>query len=105
MKIRGFDQFGKELKKLQKKAQELEKGQSISFVDLFHDGFMRKFTKFDSIDDFFKNSPFEFETNEDFEKIDETELDKYVAENTRFSSWQDMLGTAGKEHIARQLKF
>jgi hypothetical protein len=105
IKMRGFNEFGKELKKLEKKAKELEKGQSISFIDLFNEKFMSRYTKFGSIDEFFNNSPFEIENNEDFEKINENELDKYVGENTKFSTWQDMLGTAGQEHIAKQLGF
>lgn len=105
IKLDGFDELSKQLKQMQKSAEELEEGQSISFVDLFHEGFMNKYTKFLSIDEFFDNSPFEFESNEDFDKIDENELDKYVVENTDFSSWEDMLGTAGQEHIAKQLGF
>ncbi|KKB34139.1 hypothetical protein [Bacillus thermotolerans] len=101
----GFKGLGKELNKLAENAKKLEEGQSVTFTELFTERFMSKYTRFTSIEEFFEKSPFEVQTNEDFDKINKAELDKYVSENTQFSSWENMLGEAGKEHIARQLGF
>jgi hypothetical protein len=49
---------------------------------------MTTFTNFSSIDEFLKKNPFDVHSQEDFENIDENELDKYVKETTRFSSWE-----------------
>ena len=35
--------------------------------------------------------------------IDEKELDQYVAANTQFPSWEDMMVKAGQEELVRQL--
>jgi len=105
VKFKGFDQFNKELKKLEKKTKELKKGASVSFNELFNDRFMSKYTDFNNIDEFFDNSPFTVETNEDFDKIDEHELNEYVRNNSRFSDWADMQGTAGEEWTVKQLGF
>jgi len=102
---KGFKGFENEIKKLQKKVEDASKPESVSFNVLFHEDFMRKNTNFTSIDDFFDQSPFQVETEEDFEALDQTELDKYVAEHTQFEDWDDMLSTAGQEHIAKKLGF
>jgi hypothetical protein len=105
VRSKGFKEFGKEIKKLQKRVEEASKPESVSFNILFHEGFMSKYTNFSSIDEFFEQSPFKVETEEDFEALDQTEFDKYVAEHTKFKDWNDMLSTAGQEHVAKKLGF
>jgi hypothetical protein len=97
----GFDDLDKILKGLQKKVENA--GGEISFPDLFNPKFMATYTDFGSIDDFLDKSPFEINTQEDLENLDENELDKYVRETTRFNSWEEMKGKAGEIHITKQL--
>ena len=67
-------------------------------IDLYKiilsDDFMSKFSKFDSIDDFFNSSNFDITTEEDLKNIDIDEFNTYVQKNTKFGSWNDMIETA-----------
>ncbi|MEY8346438.1 hypothetical protein [Niallia circulans] len=99
----GFDDLNKFLKDMEKKVEKASG--DVSFSVLFNDRFMKKNTDFNNIDDFFEKSPFEFENEEEFEKIDENELDKYVKENTKFNTWEEMMSEAGALYMAEQLKF
>ncbi|MDB2097937.1 hypothetical protein [Clostridium paraputrificum] len=67
-------------------------------IDLYKiilsDNFMSKFSKFDSIDDFFNSSNFDITTEEDLKNIDIDEFNTYVQKNTKFGSWNDMIETA-----------
>ena len=99
----GFDELSKHLKKMQQRAEELQKTESLSIYELFSDSFMKKNTRFDNIDDFFKASDFDVSSNEAFEKIEQKELDKYVAENSKFKDWKDMNLSALGEYTAKKL--
>lgn len=90
-KMNGLDDLIKSFEKMEKNAKELDGNHNIPLGDLMNEKFMSKNTKFATIDDFFENSPFTVETDEDFDSIDKDELDEYVQENTKFSSWEDML--------------
>lgn len=99
----GFDELEKQLKKMEKGARELEQTEGVTFSVLFNESFMKKNTKFNSINDFFKASPFDAETDEDFDAIDENELDKYVESKTKFRSWEEMLNAAIEEYTIGKL--
>ena len=101
VKMDGFDDLQKFFKNLEKKAKDAS-GEA-SFSELFNPDFMTAFTNFKSIDEFFEKSPFDINTQEDFENLNESELDNYVKENTRFSSWEEMMNEAGKRYIAKKL--
>jgi hypothetical protein len=101
----GFDDLSKQLKKMEKSIEKYESGQNVGFSELFNPTFMKKHTKFVNIDEFFEKSPFKVEIQSDFENIDEAELDAYVDEYSRFNTWEEMLGEAGQEHLAKELGF
>jgi hypothetical protein len=65
----GFD-------KLQRKLKQVEGENSIPLTELFHVGFMNKYTQFNSIEDMFNQSPFKIESEKDFALIDDFEWDK-----------------------------
>jgi hypothetical protein len=96
-----YNDLNKLLKDLEKKVQEASG--EVSFPELFNPNFMTTFTNFSSIDEFLKKSPFEVHSQEDFENIDTGELDKYVAENTKFSSWEEMKSKAGEMYMKYKL--
>ncbi|MED4581863.1 hypothetical protein P9578_03620 [Brevibacillus choshinensis] len=102
-KITGLGDLEKQLKNLEKKIQEAVNG-NVKFSDLFTDEFMSRYTKFNNIDEFWDNSSFEFESKEEFEQINDDELDEYVKQHTEFSSWDDMKSRAAKEYITKKLK-
>src|SRR5699024_8583766 len=104
-KMKGSDELINELNKLGNKAEELHGKRSVAFNELYNDSFMKEYTKHNSIVEFFEASPFEFENEDDFVKIDTKELDKWITANTSFETWEDMKGKAATEYYARQLGF
>ncbi len=76
---------------------------NISFNILFSDKFMRKYTTFNSFNEMTKKSGFKLETEEDFERISDNELDLFIKNNSSFNSWEDMIQEAVNNHFAEQL--
>lgn len=101
--IKGLDDFQRNLKNLQKNMQKLHGKREVSFDTLFAPAFMRKYTKFSSIDELFEKSGFKVDSNEDLEKIPDAPWDEYIAANTRFRNWKEMLDTAGKAYGEKQM--
>lgn len=104
-KLDGFDKLEKQLNRIQKNADRISGDNEIPFKDLFNQTFMTANTGFNSIDTFFKESPFLLESEKDFEAIPINELDKYVSMNTSFDSWEKMLNKASQSWVAKQLDF
>ena len=100
---KGFDKLKKDLDKLQRRCRELEGENSVSFEELFSPSFLNKYTKFSSIYDMFNKSGFTVNNQDDFKKIPDDKWDKFIVENSQFSSWQDMIDKAGKEWIENTL--
>lgn len=104
-KIKGMKELQKELKGMQKAAKDLEKEKHVSLDALFTKEFMTKNTPFKSFDAFLESGNFIVNSTEDFEAIPNEDMDKHVANTTRFNSWDDMLGEAGSEYAAKKLGF
>lgn len=64
---------------------------------------MKNNTNFEGIESFIENSPFKIESQDDFDNLDENELDRYVNEFTNFSSWEEMKKEAGALYTKRKL--
>jgi hypothetical protein len=92
----GLDQLAKNL-------QRLDGTRNVAFEEIFPNRFMRKYTKFASIDEMFEKGGFKVESQADFEAVPEADLNRFVVANTRFRSWEDMLGKASEEYALRQL--
>lgn len=104
-KITGLDKLEKQLKQMEKGAKELSETKHVSFGELFPASFMRKYTSFSSMDELLDAGSFKVESQEDFEAIPDAEFDKHIAANTRFKSWEDMLGEATSQYAAKKLGF
>lgn len=103
LKNDGFDKFQKDLKKMQKAAEDMEGSQSVPFSELFPDSFLRKHTKFSSYEEF---SNQEILTKyPSLEAIPDDEMDEFVSLNTNFPNWEEMLGTATTAYVSRKLGF
>ena len=48
---------------------------------------------------------FKVESQEDFEAIPDTELDRHIAATTKFKNWKDMLNEATTQYAAKKLGF
>ncbi|TWK86587.1 hypothetical protein CHCC20333_3446 [Bacillus paralicheniformis] len=101
----GLKEFDRKLKKMQQKASELEKGQELQLNELFTDSFMKKNTKFSSLDEMLDKSPFTIETQQDFESIPDDLWDDFVRENSKFFNWEEMQQEAANIYVAKQLGF
>lgn len=104
-KIKGMDKFEREIKQLSKNAQAVSGTHKYSFDEIFSEKFMRENSNFSSIEDFLKSSPENISTAEELEKADETILDTFVLNQTKFSSWKEMLAEAQKALLISHLGF
>ncbi|PHQ38207.1 hypothetical protein DJ69_12680 [Halorubrum persicum] len=101
VQIEGFEELTDQLEEL---STSVDVEQDIPMGELFTDGFMATNTDFDSISEFFDESRWTVESEEDFQKIDEDEFDRYVDKHTGFSSWEAMLSAAAREWLTRQIE-
>lgn len=102
-KISGLDDLQKQLKKIEKAAKKLDGEHQVAFGDMFTKSFMLKYTEFSTFDEFLVAGNFIVNSPEDFEAIPDDEMDNHVVNTTKFSSWEEMLGSATEEYIANQL--
>ena len=103
MKIKGLDKLQKNIKKLEQNAKKMDGDNSIPFNELFSYEFMNKNTNFDSIDDFFRSSGIEVNSQEELQELDERILDDAVVRFTQYSSWDEMIHEAGAVFFKKQL--
>ena len=96
-----FDTTG--LDKLTKNLKNLEGKKAVPFKDLFTPQFLKKHTKFSSLEDMFAKSRFTVNSQEDFKSIPDAEWDKFITDNSNFASWQEMLKVATGEWAGRRL--
>jgi len=76
--------------------------QLVDFSVLFDMSFMRKFTRYKSFEKFLVGGKFNIACQQDFETLPEEQMDRHVAKNTKFSSWQEMLDFATDKYILRK---
>ena len=104
IKFDGFDELSKKLENLQESAESIQ-GTQVPLSELLTPGFLAKHTRFLSEDEMFEASGFKVETAEDFEKIPDEEWDRFIEQNTPFTTWSDMLSAAGAEWAQKKLGF
>lgn len=105
MKIKGLNEFKDKINELERKVDRLSGERQVSFDELFNDGFMKKYTKYNKFSELLDNSGFKVENQDDFKAIPDAEWEKYIISVTKFESWQDMLQIAGAEYYKKQLGF
>lgn len=103
MEIKGLDEFQKQLKQLEKNAQDLEGTNNVPLGELLTDSFLAKHTKFDNFSAF--ESSQIFNKYESFEAIPDSEFDVFINENSNFENWDEMLSKATSEYVTRKLGF
>lgn len=102
-KITGFDDLTKNLNQMQDKLKQLEGTNRVPFGEIFNASFMSRYTRFSSIDEMFEAGGFQVDSEEDFQKIQEAELDAFVKSSTRFSAWKEMQEKASQEWVSMKL--
>lgn len=76
VKVTGLDKLSKQLKKMEKGAEELNKTKQVPFDELFPVSFMQKYTSFSSIDKLLESGGFNATSQEEFESIPDDEFDR-----------------------------
>ena len=72
---------------------------NVPLDELLNSNFIRKYTQFQTAQEFADTSSFDFSN---IESINSNDLDKFVSAHTKFSSWQEMLNHAAAEWIQKQ---
>ena len=98
-----IDDTIKQLKRMQENLKKVDGTNTYTFKELFNDEFVSQHTKFSNISDFLEPSGLDFSSQEAFRNIDINALDKYISENSDFSSWEEMKSVAGKQIIKKQI--
>ena len=86
-----------DFKELDKKLESLSG--NVPLDELLNSNFMRKYTQFQTAQEFADTSSFDFSN---IESIYSNDLDKFVSAHTKFTSWQEMLNHAAAEWIQKQ---
>ena len=86
-----------DFKELDKKLESLSG--NVPLDELLNSNFMRKYTQFQTAQEFADTSSFDFSN---IESIDSNDLDKFVSAHTKFTSWQETLNHAAAEWIQKQ---
>ncbi|WP_457933877.1 hypothetical protein LOS73_14205 [Pseudoalteromonas sp. SCSIO 43210] len=90
------------LKKLAKNIENLD-GKQLTMADTINDSFVSSCSSFNSFDELLGASPFDASTAKEFEAIADDEWGAYIANNTNFSSWEEMKGSALRLYIKNQV--
>src|SRR5690554_2495748 len=98
-----FSEVEKAFDKFKKNAKEIEEGISVSFDELFKSSFMERYTDSSTFDEFLSAGGFVVNSQENFERIPEEQMDSHVQKHTRFDKWEDMLGKATELYVAKKL--
>lgn len=101
--IEGLDELEGRLQELRTTADSASGSHEIPMDELLPADFMQTHTEFESLEEFFEESPWTVDTKEDFQSIPGDEFDGYVERNTGFSDWDSMLSAAAREWIAQQI--
>ena len=102
-KITGLKELQKNLQKLQNNAKKLSKTKSIPIDKLLSKSFISHNTSFKSFEQMMKSGEFDISSSEAFKNIPDSDLDKFISQNTKFNSWQDMIDCAMSEYVQKHL--
>lgn len=101
--IKGLKELEKKLKDVEKRIKEtIEK--EWSFTEIFTPEFMKKYTNYNSIEEFLSDSPADFKTQEAFNNRDKEKFDAFVKENTEFEDWEEFKQAAGNLLAKKELE-
>ncbi|WP_054954967.1 hypothetical protein [Paenibacillus dakarensis] len=103
IKLKGFDDFEKKMKQLQRNAERLNGTHEVSYDDLFTPSFMNRYTDFSSFGELLEGGGFVVNSVKDFEDIPDDVFDQHISKTTQFESWKDMHTQAVNEYVGRQL--
>jgi len=97
------NELKKILDKLVKNVEAIDGLNEITFDELFNTDFIKKHTRFSSIDELFRVGGISVNSANDLNAILGDEFDQYIRQVTSFSSWNEMLKTASLEWVKGRL--
>lgn len=103
VEIEGLDELEDALNDMLGDVLELGEKNEFPFIELFPPDFMRLYTEFNDVEEFFDRSPWSVESQQDFEDIPQGPFDDYIDEHTDFPNWEVMQETAANKFLERQL--
>lgn len=103
--MNNLDDLQKKLSNLNEDVVSASHPRSLPLKELLNPAFMRRFTRFPCVDDFFENSGIPIESQEDFDRLGGDTMDAFVQSTTDFSSWDEMLEEAAAEYLSDNLIF
>lgn len=98
-----MDDLTRKLQQMSNGAQRLQQKHSISFSEVFTDEFVRKYTEFKTMNDFFNSAG--IHSTEEFEAYPDEKLNEFVSKHTQFNNFQSMFNEATTSYIGHQLGF
>ena len=99
LKIDGLDKTLNKLERMKKNSKQLEGTKiTVPLKELVNDQFVQKNTKFRSLDEMVEKSGYELE---DFGEVEE--IDRFISQNSRFSSWEELKSEAIGEWGLKQI--
>lgn len=93
----------KGLPQLREKLKSLEMTNRVELGELLNPSFISRYTRFSNIDELFENSGLNFKSPEEFQNIPQENIDAYIAEETVFSSFQEMIKAGGEEWLRKKM--
>ena len=103
VEIDGLGDAMEQLNKLKERAKELEGEHEVLFSELYDRSFMQEYSRYSSFYELLEDGGYEVETEEDFKRIPEDELDSHIRSNTSFDSWEEMKETAVQKWAAEKM--
>ncbi|WP_422658250.1 hypothetical protein ACK8P5_21355 [Paenibacillus sp. EC2-1] len=99
-----LDQLENKLKHIQEKAEKLsDMKQEVHTDELFPDSFVQMYTSASSFEELLKGAGYQGNSQEEFEQFTNNDLNAYLAEHSKITTWKDFQDKAVAAYVARQL--
>jgi len=102
--IKGLDKLQRQLDELQRKVEKASGTREVPIDELLTPDFMLRFTNFASAQAMFDESGLDFETQAEFDALPADQLDAFIAANTQFDTWDELIAAAGTEYVQKLLE-
>jgi hypothetical protein len=101
--ISGLDSLIDKLSKMEQNVEELDGKNNVPLSELLTNSYLKKNTKFKSLDELFDTYKLDMDEIEIEKLIETNEWNNYVKMNTKFKSWTDMLEDASGEWVKNKI--
>ena len=99
----GLDAFEKRLRDYERRLKNLHRTSKLTMKDLLTARFLKKCSKFKSLQDLIAASTFRIDGESSFETIP-AQWDAFIRTNTSYASWEEMRQAAADEWIEKHLE-